>query len=174
MFSHFDSSAYRWSTALPLFFLLAAFAFAAEDEAARDRNEAKRRKNSDLTAVEDEFVKAINTARKKKDLKPLKVNAALVAACRDFAGEMAKRGEAADAFDGKQPGDRIQGAGVKPNRWGISNGKGKTKSVVSGWVMDPIAAANILEPNVNELGIGVAVDAAGENYVAVLYVEVPK
>jgi len=155
--------------------LLAAFAYAGEDEAKRADGDGKRRKNADLSAVEDDVVKAINTARKRKDLKTLKVNAALVTACRDFAGEMANRGQAADAFDGKQPGDRITGAGVKANRWGITNGKGKsTKKVVSGWVNDTIAGENILQPDVTELGIGVATDAAGEHYIAVLYAEIVK
>jgi len=161
---------------LPLFAILATLILAGENEATRARGQAKKgKKDAKLTEVEEEFIRAINTARKKNDLKPLRTNAALVAACREHAGEMAKRGEAADAFDGKEPRDRILGAGVTPKHWGITNGKGKSlKEMVNRWVTDPIAKANILEPNVNELGIGITVDAAGEKYVAVIYVEVGK
>ena len=149
----------------------AGFCFAADAQEKKD-TEGKKRKNAELTEAEEECVKAINQVRKKNDLKPLKVNASFVGVSREFAAEMAERKEAADGFDGKSGSERIQSVGLAVGRWGVTNGKGRIKSVVKEWADSPIAKENILQENVTQLGIGIAQDSDGETYIAVHYVEI--
>lgn len=133
----------------------------------------KRKREADLTDVEHALVRAINAARRERDLKPLTIQPALVGPCRDHARTMLARGEARDAFDGQQPGDRITGAGITPRHWGITAGRGASVgALVDEWKNSPIAAANILNADVNQLGIGTAVDAEGNIYASGAYVEI--
>lgn len=79
-----------------------------------------------------------------------------------------------EEFDGKSPGEWISDAGVPGGgQWGITAGRGvSADALVDEWKSSSIAKANILNVDVNQMGIGTAVDAEGNIYALVAYVEI--
>jgi len=133
-----------------------------------------RKREAELTDVEQTLVRAINAARRAEGLKPLTIHPALVGVCRIHARKMVARGEVSDAFDGNSPGDRITAAGVPGGgQWGVTAGGGTSvDALVDEWKNSPIAKANILNVDVNQVGIGTAIDAQGKIYASAAYVEI--
>ncbi len=146
----------------------------SSDTTDRPPGPRKRRREAELTDAEQALFRAINTARKEQGLKPLSIHPVLAGVCRKHARTMVELGEAREEFDGKSPGEWISDAGVPGGgQWGITAGRGvSADALVDEWRSSSIAQANILNVDVNQMGIGAAVDAEGNIYALVAYVEI--
>jgi uncharacterized protein YkwD len=103
-------------------------------------------------------VELTNTYRAQAGLQPLKLNAKLSAAAYVHSRDMALN----DFFDhagsnGSRVAERISNQGYKYLKAGenIAAGYATPESVVAGWMNSPGHRANILYPNVKEIGVGV-------------------
>ncbi len=98
-----------------------------------------------------------NAFRRQEGLAPLKSNAQLAVAARRHSRNMAEN----DFFshespNGFRPADRIQQAGYQYSAIGenIAAGQITPREVVDSWMRSPGHRANILNPNLQEIGIG--------------------
>lgn len=112
----------------------------------------------------------INVERTRADLDTLKVDSQLSQAAQIHSNSMAKN----DFFshvgiDGSSPFDRIQDAGYEYSTAAenIAAGYQTPKEVVQGWMGSAGHRANILNPDLTEIGIGheyLANDTGSVNY----------
>jgi hypothetical protein len=120
----------------------------------------------DLPQTETAIVEMTNAFRKENRLAEVKPNPALTAAARAFAAYLAKTGKFAHEADGRQPADRTTEHGYKHclvaenlasnlDSRGFETRKLAT-DVVQGWKDSPGHRANILLPEVTEIGVAVA------------------
>lgn len=122
------------------------------------------RADTDMTGVHraalvGRLVDEVNRQRALNGVRPLAVDARLDTAAQAHSEDMAKR----DYFDHKAPdgrdvGDRVRQAGypwriVSEN---ISAGLSNPVSVVNFWMTSPRHRDNMLDPDVTDIGVGVA------------------
>jgi hypothetical protein len=120
----------------------------------------------DTPAVESAIVEFTNAYRQKNKLGAVKPNAELAAAARAYAAYLAKSGKFSHTADGREAGDRAQSAGyawcqvaenlaLNLDSRGFESRALAQKSV-EGWINSPSHRENMLQPNVTEIGVGVA------------------
>lgn len=102
-------------------------------------------------------VELTNLERTKAGLPPLRLNPLLTAAALAHSQDMASQ----DYFDhaepdGGSPGDRIEATGYQSAGWAenIYAGGSTPEEVVEGWMNSPGHRANILNPEMQEIGVG--------------------
>ena len=127
---------------------------------------AARAADADLDEAAHKIVERTNRFRQDQKRDPLKTNEQLTATARDFAAWMAKNGKFAHDADGKQPWDRAKAHGydyceVAENLAYAEDGAGfrgrdLTSDLMQGWEASPGHRRNLLDPDVVEIGIGVA------------------
>jgi uncharacterized protein YkwD len=118
----------------------------------------------DLTSLADQVFVLVNQQRAARGLQPLARVGALDRCAQDYAVRMAREGFFAHtAPDGSTPDDRIAATGYQAQGWGenIAAGQQSADAVMQAWMNSPGHAANILNANFTQIGIGVA---AGGNY----------
>jgi uncharacterized protein YkwD len=105
----------------------------------------------------DQVVLLTNNFRRQNGLLPLTVNPLLNAAAQSQSQNMALQ----DYFDhtapdGSTPGQRVTATGYRWSRVAENIGAGYSTAdaVVEGWINSPGHRANMLDPNVTEIGIG--------------------
>jgi hypothetical protein len=116
--------------------------------------------DTDLTALADQVFQLVNQQRATRGVKPLVRMSPLDRSAQEFAGRMAAEDFFAHiAPDGSTPWDRIHGAGYQGSGWGenIAAGLDTANEVMDAWMKSPGHAANILDANYTQIGIGVAV-----------------
>jgi uncharacterized protein YkwD len=104
-------------------------------------------------------VAAVNSARAKAHVPPLKVNPALSAAAQRKADDMAARGYFSHTTpDGKKPWDFMAQAGYKYSAAGENLAKDVTDvaQLMKLWMNSPGHKQNILSKEYTETGVGVA------------------
>jgi hypothetical protein len=119
----------------------------------------------DLPKTEIAIVEMTNAFRKEMRLGAVKPNAALAAAARAFAEYLAKTGAFAHEADGRQPAERVEAQGyrycsVSENLAMNLDSRGfetraLAREAVEGWKGSPGHRANMLQPTVTEIGVGV-------------------
>ena len=114
----------------------------------------------------------LNAERGRRDLRPLRSDAALARAARRHARDMAERDYFAhESPDGTGPHRRIVRAGYRrPRLTGENLAEGEAEagapsSIVDGWMHSPGHRANILRRGFTEIGIGIATDGEKAIYV---------
>ena len=113
-----------------------------------------------------EIIRLTNQERQKAGLAPLAENATLDNVAENYAALMAQRQQLSHDIDGTSSGDRLTAAGY---RWSscaenIAENYADAGAVVQGWMNSPGHRANILDPNVTQIGVGVAYSSTGVPY----------
>lgn len=116
--------------------------------------------------VETIVVEMTNTFRRENKLGQVKINPKLSAAARKYAALLAKLNEFSHTAGGTNAGDRIKASGYDFCSYGenlamAADSRGfasrpLASSAVTGWINSPGHRANMLEPNVTEIGVGMA------------------
>jgi uncharacterized protein YkwD len=134
-------------------------------------------KGPDLGRVERLIVEQTNQFRHKQGRPPLHRNPQLAKSARAFAAYLARTDKFSHTADGKQPWDRTAAAGysgciVAENiAWEKDSAGFTTRrladALVHGWEKSPHHRKNMLDPDLEEIGVGVAYSAKTGRYYAV-------
>ncbi|WP_261575020.1 CAP domain-containing protein [Frankia gtarii] len=112
---------------------------------------------SELAAMLADVVTLTNVERGREGLAPLAVDARLAAAAEGHCRDMAARGFFAHTSpDGRTVSDRVTDLGYRYARVAenIAAGQTTAEEVVAGWMQSPGHRANILIPQLRQIGIG--------------------
>ncbi len=131
----------------------------------------------DLDAVRDRIVAETNRFREGENRGPVKANAGLKKAAQGLAVYMAAHDAFSHTADGREPWDRIKQAGYEycialENIAYEYNSEGFTtddlaKQFIEGWENSPPHRKNMLDPDVDDIGVGVAYSTKTGRYYAV-------
>jgi uncharacterized protein YkwD len=108
-----------------------------------------------LSQNEQTLLGAVNEVRAAHNLRPLRIDATLVRAARDYSGTLIRR----DIFTHGSLGPRLARYGVRGPTYGENlawgMGEGATaRGIVRGWMASPGHRANLLRPGWTRIGIG--------------------
>jgi uncharacterized protein YkwD len=107
----------------------------------------------------------INTYRKQKGLKPVKLNAALTEAAKAHSQDLAKWDRISHyGSDGSNPWDRVKRAGynAKVAAENVGTGQASMEEVLKGWQASPGHNKNLLLADVEHMGIALVQDPRTE------------
>jgi uncharacterized protein YkwD len=134
-------------------------------------------KTPDLDRVKKQILTATNQFRKEEKRGELKENTSLAKAAQAFAEFMARTDKYSHEADGKDPGQRVADAGyqaciVAENIAFEYSSAGFTteelaKGFIEGWKKSPPHRKNLLDADVDEIGVGVAHSSQSGKYYAV-------
>lgn len=120
----------------------------------------------DYAQVETHVIEMTNAFRRENKLGQVRINAKLSAAARKYAALLAKTQEFSHTAGGTTAGDRIKASGYDFCGYGenlamAADSRGfasrpLASSAVTGWINSPGHRANMVAPNVTEIGVGVA------------------
>jgi uncharacterized protein YkwD len=149
----------------------------SETKAPSPPEPAEKAKAPDLSRVEQLIVEATNQFRKQEGRGRLRLNPQLAKAAREFAQYMARTGQFSHTADDKQPWERTAAQGyqdciVAENIAWEENPSGFTSrsladAFVEGWKKSPHHRKNMLDPELDEIGVGVAYSKETGRYYAV-------
>lgn len=127
---------------------------------ARARPEVKAGRDTYRTHLEDTVVRLTNQARAKARVPPLVINELLRQAARRHSVDMARRGFFShNDPEGVTPFDRMRSHGyAHPAAENIAGGQRRPHEVVHAWLNSPGHRANLLHPDITEIGVGVHLD----------------
>jgi uncharacterized protein YkwD len=133
--------------------------------------------SADLTKTAELITTLTNEFRARHNRHALTVNARLSRAAQDFADYLARTDTFSHTADGKQPAQRIREQGyefclVAENiAWEYDSHGFTTKELgrafVTGWRHSPEHRKNLLDPDLDEIGVGVARSKKTGRYYAV-------
>ncbi|MQA98015.1 MAG: CAP domain-containing protein [Streptosporangiales bacterium] len=111
-----------------------------------------------LRGAEEAAIRLTNVRRTAAGCDPLRVDVRLVRAAQAHSADMASNDHFAhDSQDGRSPWDRIKAAGYPdPGAENIAKGYPTAAAVVAGWMNSPGHRKNILNCELEAIGIGVA------------------
>lgn len=136
----------------------------ADRSDSRDRASEEARSDAPTAShFVQRIVRLTNAFRKKHQLGPVKLNAALTEAAQSYAEKMALEGFFEhNSSDGTGPGERISDAGYHWNLWGENIGCGyeTPENVVQAWIESAGHRVNLLNKKFTEIGVGYAVGKA--------------
>ena len=122
----------------------------------------------DFAAQQKSLLELTNAERKKKDLAPVKASPLLYKVALAHSQSMAKAGKLEHKLDGKSPLDRLRDAGYQFNSMGENvarlSGSTSMETLMKMWIESKIHRDNILNPDVTEIGLGLASDGNGQIY----------
>ncbi len=113
--------------------------------------------DGELAAMLADVVTLTNVERGREGLAPLAVDARLAAAAEGHSRDMAARGFFAHTSpDGRTVSDRVTDLGYRYARVAenIAAGQTTAEEVVAGWMQSPGHRANILIPQLRQIGVG--------------------
>jgi len=120
----------------------------------------------DYAQVETFVIEMTNAYRRENKLGTVRINPKLSAAARKYAALLAKTQEFSHTAGGTNAGDRIKASGYEFCGYGenlamAADSRGFASrplaaSAVTGWINSPGHRANMVAPNVTEIGVGVA------------------
>ncbi len=118
------------------------------------------------TRAERELFASVNQARQSQGLAPLKWDDALAAAARRHAEVMAQHGSAQHAFEGEPSlSSRVKQAGVRFTWLSENVVQGTAPEFIhSAFMKSPSHRANILDTDMDSIGVGVA-EQSGQLFV---------
>lgn len=118
--------------------------------------------------LERKLLSLTNTERVKAGLKPLFWDVRLGAAAQGHAANMARQETSAHVLDGMSPVDRIRaerfpfGLVAENIYWGQGSGFTTPEAAVYWWMNSAGHRANILDPRVKALGVGIRTASSGQ------------
>jgi len=112
------------------------------------------------SAGQQQFLQDVNELRAQHGLAPVKLNSALNQTATDYSQALQSSGQFTHELNGSQFGDRIKEHGYQ---WGsavenIAKGMQDPDGAFQAWVNSPEHLANMLSPDITEIGIGNAGD----------------
>lgn len=127
--------------------------------------------DGDLTAAEAQVLKLTNAERAKVNLPPLKINAKLQTAAREYTKAMARLDQLGHSVDGTTILDRARNVGYQFSRLGenVAAGQRTPAEVVASWMASPGHRANLLSAEFTEIGIALAPARGGTRYWSQLF-----
>lgn len=133
--------------------------------------EPKETPKFEMTKEEQTLLELLNKERKKKDLPALRPHPLLFKVARAHAKNMAKQRKMEHNLDGKRPPDRVEAAGydwgkVSENIAVAEGGEPPLSEIVKQWMESKEHRENLLDPKVNETGLGIARNDKDEIYYA--------
>ncbi|WP_436776314.1 CAP domain-containing protein [Yinghuangia sp. YIM S09857] len=114
---------------------------------------------ADITRFRSEVIALTNAERANHGMGPLSAEPRLTQAAQAHSDDMAARDYFDHAgLDGRQPADRVRATGYDYSRVAenIAAGQPTPADVVEGWMNSPGHRANILTPELTQIGIGIA------------------
>jgi uncharacterized protein YkwD len=114
---------------------------------------------STTAPVQRQVLTLVNENRRRGGCGNLTLDRRLIAAANRHAAEMARRGYFAhDSLNGEGAGDRVEDAGYRWKRYGenIARGQESAYEVVDGWMHSPAHRENIMDCQLQQMGIGLA------------------
>lgn len=172
-----DVSPVAWLAGAAILLVAVAWPVAGEQaldriDAALTRDEAGcarsgDRAASDLRAAEAATFCLLNHRRREHGLPPLARDRRIDAAARAHSRDMAaRRFHAHESPDGTTPLERMRRAGWPVSRTGAAEniawgagGASTPAEIVEGWMNSPAHRANILDPRLRTVGVGIAAGA---------------
>lgn len=135
----------------------------AEGAAAPMPNPVDDRK---LSAEERQLLDATNAERTKAKLPMLKIDPALLRMAREQSRLMADAGQISHEVNGQTFTIRIQASKYPLQSAGenCAEGQETPAAAVAGWMLSPGHMANLLSPEFQDLGVGIATSKAGVRY----------
>jgi uncharacterized protein YkwD len=134
---------------------------------AADRGKEKEKKAPKMSADETKLFELINKIREEHKLPPLRLQPILVKVARGHSDNMARKGKMDHILDGKNPAQRLQGAGYDYRYMGeniaISDGA-PLADIVKGWMNSKHHKENILSKRFRETGLAIASSKSGDLY----------
>lgn len=136
------------------------------------------RVSSNADADERELFELINQERSKKGLGELVWDASLSRLARDYSEKMARENffshydRSGEAVDGRAKAMRIKNwSKIGENLFFCEGYDNPNMTAVRGWMKSPSHRDNILDPDFNVSGIGIAVSDSGKIYVTQVFIE---
>lgn len=130
-----------------------------------------------IEQAEQRVIALTNDLRVKNALTPLNAEARLTETARAYAAHLANTGKLDHEADGATPAERVKKRGysycmVAENLASEYNSAGLTadelaRNVVQGWSESPTHSANMLQPDLTQIGVGVARSPIDGEYFAV-------
>lgn len=134
-------------------------------------------KGPDLARVGTLIIEQTNQFRQQQGRAPLHRNAKLAKSASEFAAYLARTGKFSHTADGKQPWDRTAAQGyagciVAENiAWEKDSAgfttRGLADALMHGWEKSPPHRKNLLDPDLEQIGVGVAYSPDTGRYYAV-------
>jgi uncharacterized protein YkwD len=124
-----------------------------------------------LSKEEQAVVELTNEERAKEKLIQLKPNRSLFHVARAHSRNMAKQKSLSHTLDGKDAAQRIRDSDYDYLEMAenIASGtKLSPKGVLALWMKSDLHKANILKPEVNEIGVGISTNDDGETYYTLI------
>ncbi len=107
----------------------------------------------------------INTYRRSKGLRPLKLNSELTSAAKEHSKDLAKWDRISHfGSDGSNPWDRVKrtGYGARMAAENVGTGQASIDEVMKGWKASPGHNKNLLLPEAEHMGIALVQDPRTE------------
>ncbi|HMO27065.1 MAG TPA: CAP domain-containing protein, partial [Tepidisphaeraceae bacterium] len=165
-----------------IFLLLAAVPVHGQDDDAQRRRDLRADEDAaraDVQAVAQQIVERTNAFREQQEQSTLQVNDRLTSAAQSFAEFMARTHEYSHTADGRQPAERATAARyehaiIAENIAFHFSSRGfetdaLAKQMTQGWIDSPGHRKNMLDPDVTEIGVGVARSENGVYYGVQLF-----
>jgi len=138
---------------------------------------AEAGKSPDLPRVERLVVELTNRFRREHGRGELRINPKLTKAAQDFAAYIAREDKFSHTADGKQPWERTASQGYEEcliaeniawesNPRGLSS-RSLAQALLKGWQNSPPHRKNLLDPDLTEIGVGVAYSKQTDRYYGV-------
>jgi uncharacterized protein YkwD len=134
----------------------------------------KERAKFEMTKAEETLLELTNLERAKEKLPPLRVNPVLFQVARRHSANMAKQSKMEHILDGKNPGQRVLGAGydygrVTENIATCDMPGVPLSAIMQDWMKSKLHRVNLLDDRVSEIGLGIAKNEKGEFYYTQIF-----
>jgi uncharacterized protein YkwD len=134
----------------------------------------------DVSQSAKEVVQRTNAIRMKEGLQSLHESAALQNAARDFARYMADTGNYGHHADGRTPEERASAQGYEScilseniayqyRSNGYPSAGALAEAFTRGWMNSPEHRKNMLDPDVTQIGLGIARDKGGRYFAVQIF-----
>jgi len=117
---------------------------------------------SPAAPVQQQVLDLVNTSRRRGGCDDLSLDRRLILAAQGHAVDMARRDYFAhESRNGDGAGDRVSDSGYRWKRYGenIARGADSAYEVVDGWMHSPVHRENIMDCQLEQMGIGLAFDS---------------
>jgi uncharacterized protein YkwD len=143
----------------------------AEDKPSEDKKEGTK---FEMTKEEQKLLELTNKQRAKEKLPPLRANPVLFQVARRHSANMAKQSKLEHVLDGKNPAQRVLGAGYDYGKVAeniaMSDMPGAPlTAIMKGWMESKLHRDNLLNDRVSEIGLGIAKNDKGEQYYTQIF-----
>jgi uncharacterized protein YkwD len=139
--------------------------------------EGQERRGPNLPEVQEQIVELTNELRRREGLEPLRVDSELNDAAEYFADYMARHDELSHTADGNRPAERaelhgyeycliLENVGMQHRPAGVRS-RELARAFVESWEDSPEHRRSMVDPDVLDLGVGIAQSQETGRYYAV-------